>query len=125
MDIPFWVIQPFSCSAIEYEPVLQEQLIDLQSDVEAQCIFRESGWEKLWLKSSERFPVLWEKVRPLLFCFPTTYLAEQGFSQTLYMQTKYRNRLDLVKSGALCLKLTTLSPEVEYLAKSHQAQRSH
>ena len=47
IDIPFWVIQPFSCSAIEYEPVLQEQLIDLQSDVEAQCIFRASGWENL------------------------------------------------------------------------------
>ena len=60
--------------------------------------------------------------RVLLLAFPTTYLVEQGFSQVLHMQSKYRNRLNLTASGALRLKLTSLQPAVKKLAENHQAQ---
>ncbi|CAL8257930.1 unnamed protein product [Arctogadus glacialis] len=68
---------------------------------------------------------LWERVHLLLLAFPTSYLVEQGFSQALHMQSKYRNRLDLVSSGALRLKLTSQCPDVKALAAGHQAQGSH
>ena len=57
--------------------------------------------------------------------FPTSYPAEQAFSQVLHMHSKYRNRLNLIASGALRLKLTSISPSVKRLAANHQAQGSH
>nr|XP_054592103.1 zinc finger BED domain-containing protein 5-like [Nothobranchius furzeri] len=49
----------------------------------------------------------------------------QGFSQVLYMQSKYRNRLNLIASGALRLKLSSLNPSTKTLAANHQGQGSH
>ncbi|XP_010775064.1 zinc finger BED domain-containing protein 5-like, partial [Notothenia coriiceps] len=125
LDVPTWVVQPFQADVAECEPAIQEHLIDIQSDDEAQAIFRTSGWGNMWVKYSQRYPALWEKARLLLLAFPTTYLVEQGFSQVLHMQSKYRNRLNLTTSGALRLKLSSLQPAVKKLAENHQAQGSH
>ncbi|XP_071397542.1 zinc finger BED domain-containing protein 5-like [Centroberyx affinis] len=124
LDVPVWVVQPFQADVTECEPAVQEHLIDIQCDDEAQATFRTSGWGSMWVKYAQRYPALWEKTRLLLLAFPTTYLVEQGFSQVLHMQSKYRNRLDLMASGALWLKLTSLQPAVKKLAENHQAQGS-
>ncbi|XP_071394012.1 zinc finger BED domain-containing protein 5-like [Centroberyx affinis] len=125
LDVPIWVVQPFQADVTECEPAIQEHLIDIQCDDEAQATFRTSGWGSMWVKYAQRYPALWEKSRLLLLAFPKTYLVEQGFSQVLHMQSKYRNRLDLMASGALRLKLTSLQPAVKKLAENHQAQGSH
>ncbi|KAM3833924.1 zinc finger BED domain-containing protein 5-like [Diretmus argenteus] len=124
LDVPLWVVQPFQADVAECEPSIQEHLIDIQSDDEAKAIFRTSGWGSMWITYAQRYPALWEKTRLIILAFPTTYLVEQGFSQVLHMQSKYRNRLDLA-SGALRLKLTSLQPAVKKLAENHQAQGSH
>ncbi|XP_073330750.1 zinc finger BED domain-containing protein 5-like [Pagrus major] len=95
-DVPDWVMEPCRADAVSCEPEIQESLIDLQNDEEAKATFRTSGWRAMW-----------------------------GFSQALHMQTKYRNRLNLVSSGALRLKLTSQCPDVKKLAAVHQAQGSH
>lgn len=125
LDVPEWVTEPFEVDASSIDAAVQESLIDLQNDEEAKATFRISGWRAMWATHGLRFPLLWEKTCVLLLAFPTSYLVEQGFSQALHLQTKYRNRLNLVDSGALRLKLTSVCPDVKKLAASHQAQGSH
>ncbi|XP_030298040.1 zinc finger BED domain-containing protein 5-like [Sparus aurata] len=125
LDVPDWVMEPWKADAVSCEPEIQESLIDLQNDEEAKATFRTSGWRAMWVTQGQRFPPLWERVHLLLLAFPTSYLVEQGFSQVLHMQTKYRNRLNLVSSGALRLKLISQCPDVKKLAAAHQAQGSH
>ncbi|XP_028440786.1 protein FAM200A-like [Perca flavescens] len=125
LEVPEWVTEPFQTNASRSEAEIQETLIDLQNDEEAKATFRACGWRVLWAMHGQRFPLLWKRICFLLLAFPTSYLVEQGFSQALHMQTKYRSRLNLVTSGALRLKLTSLCPDVKKLAASHQAQGSH
>ncbi|XP_051950665.1 zinc finger BED domain-containing protein 5-like [Xyrauchen texanus] len=125
LDVPEWVMEPFQVDVSRTEDEIQETLIDLQNDEEAKSTFRTCGWRVMWATHGQRFPLLWKRIRLLLLAFPTSYLVEQGFSQALHMQTKYRSRLNLVTSGALRLKLTSLCPDVKKLAASHQAQGSH
>jgi len=74
-----------------------------------------------WIKCSKRFPELWGKVKVLLLVFPTTYFAEQGFSQVLHIRNKYRNHLDMNKTGGnvIRLKLTNLQIALKKLADKH------
>ena len=73
---------------------MQEMLIDLQSDKEAREIFRVLGRAGFWIKCNNQFSELWEKVKLFILAFLTTYIAEQGVNEVLYMRNKYRNRLD-------------------------------
>lgn len=125
LDVPEWVMEPFQVDVSRSEAEIQETLIDLQNDEEAKATFRAYGWRVMWATHGQRFPILWKRIRLLLLAFPTSYLVEQGFGQALHMQTKYRSHLNLVTSGALRLKLTSLCPDVKKLSASHQAQGSH
>ncbi|XDV20634.1 hypothetical protein PO909_025934 [Leuciscus waleckii] len=107
LDVPSWAVQPFQTDVIECEPAIQEHLVDIQCDNET------SGWCSMWVKYAQRYPALWQKIRLLILVFPTTYLVEQGFSQVIHMQSKYRNRLDLLASDALRLNVSaTRSKEI-------------
>ncbi|KAJ8010245.1 hypothetical protein DPEC_G00073000 [Dallia pectoralis] len=90
--------------------------------VEAQATFRTSGWGSC--VPNMRSLALWEKTR-LLIAFPTTCLVEQGSSHVLQIQSKYRNCLDLMASGTLQLKLTSLQFAEKKLAEKHQTQGSY
>ena len=122
-----WLVEPFATNINDCDSTMQEMLIDLQSDEEARAIFRAHGWAAFWIKWKNRFPQLWEKVELFILAFPTTYIAEQGFSEVLYMRNKYRNRLDMNATGgdSIRLKLTSLMPAFSNLAKQHQPQGSH
>ncbi|CAL8342268.1 unnamed protein product [Arctogadus glacialis] len=120
LAVPDWVMELLQHDAASSEEASQESIIDLQNNAEAMATFRTSVWRALWLTHGQRFPQLWERFHLLLLVFPTSYLAEQGFSQALHMQSKYRNPLDLVSSGALRLKLTSQCPDVKTLAAGHQ-----
>jgi len=66
------------------------------------------------------------KVKLLLLEFCTMYIAEQSFNQVLHMRNKYRNRLDMNKTGgnAIRLKLTNLQPALKNLQIKSQGQVS-
>jgi len=57
----------------------------------------------------------------LLPVYPATYVAEQGFNQALHMRNKYRNRLDMNKTGgnAMRLKMINLQFVLKTLADKH------
>jgi len=54
-----------------------------------------------FLKCSERFPELLEKVKLFLLASPTMCFVKQGFSQVLHMHNKHRNCLDVNKTGEM------------------------
>jgi len=60
-------------------------------------------------------------VKLLLLAFPTTYFVEQGFCHVLNTRHKYRNRLDMNKTGgnAIRLKLSSLQIDLKKLADKH------
>ena len=61
----------------------------------------------------------------LLLPFPSSYLAECGFSAVNDLLLKKRNRLDITRRGDLRLKLTKLEPDIKSLCRRHDAQGSH
>ena len=61
------------------------------------------------------YPNMWKMVRNLLLPFPTSYLVESGFSAVNNIITKHRNRLRLNERGDLCLLLTKIEPDIQYL----------
>lgn len=81
----------------------------------------------MWVTQGQQFTPLWESIHLLLLAFPTSHIMEQGFSQAPQLQTKYQNRLNLMSSGALRLKLKlkAMSPDVKKVAAAHQVLGSH
>jgi len=70
-------------------------------------------------------PEVWGKVKLLLLLeFPTTYVAEQGFNQVLYMRNKYCNHVDMNHTDGNDLKLTNLKPALKKFTDKSQGQGS-
>uniref|UniRef100_A0A670XYV0 DUF4371 domain-containing protein n=1 Tax=Pseudonaja textilis TaxID=8673 RepID=A0A670XYV0_PSETE len=69
LEVPTWVLNPFTADFGQPYPKLQESLTDLKYDYEAFCV-----------KMRNTYPILWEEVKLLLLAFPSTYLVERGFS---------------------------------------------
>ena len=63
--------------------------------------------------------------RKLLLPFPSSFLAECGFSAVNDLLVNKRNRLVITQRGDLRLKLTKLEPNIKSLCSKHQAQGSH
>ena len=60
----------------------------------------------------------------MFIAFPSSYVVEKGKSSVINILNK-RSNLDISKGGDLRLYLTELQPNIELLANSHQAHRSH
>lgn len=125
LEVPSWVINPFTSNPEEFDPKLQEHLIDVKHDDEAKELFQKYGYENFWVKVRRTYPVLWQEAKLLLLAFPSTYLVETGFSTVQEILTKARNKLQICETGDLRLRLTKMQPDVEKLAEEHQAQGSH
>uniref|UniRef100_A0A5S6Q2I0 DUF4371 domain-containing protein n=1 Tax=Trichuris muris TaxID=70415 RepID=A0A5S6Q2I0_TRIMR len=123
MEVPSWVIDPFSAAELE----LKEELVELQANEELKVKFLKNGYQAFWLQRgiAESYPGLWNIARKLLLAFPSTYLAERGFSVVADLLTKKRNRLQIAKRGDLRLRLTNFKPNVQKLVSSRQIQPSH
>lgn len=61
----------------------------------------------------------------LLLSFPSTYLAEKGFSVIVQLLTKQRNRSGVCINDDLRLTLTNIELNIVTLAATYQAQGSH
>ncbi|KFD51175.1 hypothetical protein M513_07939 [Trichuris suis] len=124
LDIATWILGPYEVPAVEVRPEIQEELIELQSDVIAHNAFGQFG-RGLWIKHDlpNKFPKLWGKVEQFLIAFPSTYLVECAFSKVVSL-TESRNRMDAAARGELRLSLIRLEPEIMKLAKT-RAERSH
>ena len=127
MTIPEWTFNPFQFDVSAAEQDLQDNLLELRNDYEAEVAHRHGGYKAMWLRPSIPllYPRLWSKVEFLLLAFPTSYLVECGFSRLSMLLTKSRNRLDVKDRGDIRMALTEMTPNVKKLAEQHQAQGSH
>ena len=74
-----------------------------------------------WLQKQirEKYPHAWNKVKPYLIAFPSTYLVERGFSAVATILDGRRNRLGIVSRGDLRLFLSNIKPDVMKLVSLH------
>lgn len=123
--IPDWVLEPFS-SLETAELSLQEELIELSTNEELKVKFK-NGYQEFWLQCqiSVLYPALWAASKKFFIAFPSSYLAERGFSIVSNLLTKKRNRLSIVERGDLRLLMTSMEPNIDRLLSLHQAQPSH
>ncbi|KFD50461.1 hypothetical protein M514_08688 [Trichuris suis] len=115
LEVPDWITGPFS-GVENAELQLQEELLELQANEELKPKFN-LGYRAFWLQRviPHLYPGLWNVVRKLLISFPSSYLAERGFSVVADLLTKKRNKLQIVNRGDLRLRLTSTEPDVENL----------
>lgn len=125
MDIPDWVLDPFSNVNTAGSSQLEE-LTELTTNEELKIKFK-NGYQEFWLQKSisQLYPRLWSIVQRFLLAFPSSYLAERGFSAVATLVTKKRNRLHVTERGDLRLFLSKIEPDINKLLKMHQIQPSH
>ncbi|KAG9479972.1 hypothetical protein GDO78_011802 [Eleutherodactylus coqui] len=112
LEIQTWVLNPFSADAGEFHPRLEEQLIDLKHESEAQALFQKCGYECFWMKVKNSYCILWQEVKLLVLTFPSMYLEERGFSASQQLLTKARNKLQIFVRGDLRLRLMKIEPDI-------------
>ena len=78
VNVPPWVIQPFSAEPTYLKVELQDQFIDLQN--EFRMNFKEDRYHIFWGKASGKYPLIWNEVKAQVLSFPTSYLVEKEFS---------------------------------------------
>jgi hypothetical protein len=124
MEIPDWVINPFSDT--DEVGIVEEELIQLRNDSELKPKFKKS-YQYFCLQNEicDHYSALWTVIRKLLLAFPTSYLVECGFSAVVQLCSKQRNRLQISERGDLRLLLSDIKPDVEKLVSLHQAHPSH
>ena len=71
----------------------QEDIIDIQCDEGARTKHKNCSPLNLWLSMSSTYQSLAQNAIPHLLVFPSTWECEQGFSATMSIKTKSRNRL--------------------------------
>ncbi|CAH2108909.1 unnamed protein product [Euphydryas editha] len=127
IDFPTWMMQPLLVDLSDISNMqYQEELAELQNDESVKTLFNIKG-AMAWLceETETKYPNATKYARKLLQPFPSSYLAECGFSAVNDLLIKKRNRLDITQRGDLRLKLSKLEPNIKSLCSKHQAQGSH
>lgn len=127
MNIPLWIADPFIVEVDDIDIKIQEEFIELQTDDLMKVRFQKIGEPLFWMQEDvqRRFPLLHTEAKRFSLPFPSSYLVEMGFGAVSRMQSKARNRFDVVSRGDLRLHLTKIKPDVKKLARLHEAQGSH
>ena len=126
LEIPGWVIDPFTEPSIEVPTHQEEELVSLQNDEDLKPKFKTS-YQAFWMQTAtpKRYPTLWKDIKLFFIAFPTSSLVERGFSAVSRLLTKQRNKLNKTERDNLRLLLTNLHPDVDSLIAMHQAHPSH
>ena len=125
LEIPDWVIDPFTEPSTEGPTHLEEELVSLQNDEYLKPKFKTS-YQAFWMQTAipKRYPTLWKDTQLFFIAFLTSYLVERGFSAVSRILTK-RNKLNITERSYLRLLLTNLLSNVDSLIAMHQAHPSH
>ena len=71
INVPCWVIQPFSADPADLKVELQDRFIDLQNDDEFKMNFKEDRYDIFWCEASGKYLLTWNNVRAWVFSFPS------------------------------------------------------
>jgi len=129
MTIPEWIITPFDVKFedLSVEPECEYELAELSVDIAAKAVFESRSLSDFWynVNTRDKYSKLTAAAEPFLLAFPSSYMVEAGFSHVNAILSKQCNRLNLEDQGDLRLKLTNIQPDVNALARAHQAHPSH
>jgi len=127
IDIPDWIIAPFSTQTDNVDINIQDELAELLSDLEAKTLNKNLTIHKFWtnINIKEKYVKLYDMAEPFMLAFPSSYMVEVGFSHVNSIFTKNRNKFNVELRGDLRLKLTNFEPNIGNLSKKHQAHPSH
>ena len=95
LEIPGWVINPFTEPSAEVPTHLEEELVSLQNDEDLTPKFKTS-YQAFWMQTAipKHYPTLWKDSKLFFIAFLTSYLVERGFSTVSMLLTKQRNKLN-------------------------------
>ena len=125
---PQWLIALHTFDPLidpELDPVMAEEIIEMKENTFFKNKLASIGIYA-WLHTTTLAPNLFKVALPYFLSFPTTWLAEIGFSHVVHILSKKRNRLDIEHRGLLRLNLNqSLIVAIDELVKNHQNQGSH
>ena len=114
LEIPGWVIDPFTEPSTEGPTHLEEELVSLQNyeDLKPKS---QTSYQAFWMQTAipKRYTTLWIDIKLFFIAFPTSYLVERGFSAVSRLVTKQRNKLNITERSDLRLLLTNLHPDFD------------
>lgn len=122
MDIPYWVLDPFSNVITAESSQLKEELLELTTNEEIKLNIR-MAIKNFGCKNQsyvQVYPGLWSIVKCFLIEFLSSYLSERGLSAVATLLTKKGNRLLVIKRGNLRLFLSQFEPNINKLVNLHQ-----
>ncbi|XP_068207531.1 protein FAM200A-like [Palaemon carinicauda] len=102
----------------------EEELATISSDRDLKIKHSTVPIDSFWISVQEEYITLSKKVLSLLLQFSTSYLCELGFSTLNNIKTKKRERLRSTEEE-MRVCLSHIRPNIEEVAKKHQAQVSH
>ena len=90
LELPDWIIDPFSVKTDKVPIDLEEELSDMHNDCEEKARFEMIGYERFWqgVSKGNKFPNMWKVAKLLILVFPTSYLVERGFSAVMQLFNK-------------------------------------
>lgn len=120
-----WVSSPFLAhiDALNLPTSELNQFIELTSDTTLKMLHPRVSLMKFWTQASHEYPELSQKAFKIILPFATSYLCECGFSALVTIKTKYRSRLEV--EDELRLSLSSITPRLDKLCSTVQAQGSH
>ncbi|CAH1103810.1 unnamed protein product [Psylliodes chrysocephalus] len=119
------MMQPILVDLSDISNMQYQEELELQNDESVKTLFN-IKLAMAWLceETEIKYPNSTKCTRKLLLPFPSSYLAECGFSAVNDLLVK-KNRLYITQCRDLRLKLTKLEPNIKSLCSKHQAQGSH
>jgi hypothetical protein len=92
------MFSPFSVDAVSEAKItddLQDNIIDMTTDLRFQTIFKEKFLSELWCEVSKDYSSLGQSAVTALLPFGSTYLCERTFSAMTLIKTRQGNCLQL------------------------------
>lgn len=121
-----WIRNPFmeisdDCGLTLTE---EEELAAISTDRGLKIKYTELSLENFWISIKEEYASISKKALAILLQFSTSYLCELGFSTLTTIKCKKRGTLQCIdEEMRVCL--SNIRPNIEQIAKTHQAHVSH
>ena len=102
---------------------IQEEFIDMLNDESAKNVYTKMCCSDFWIAMIQNFPDLIKIALKGLTPFATTYEREAVFSTLFHIESKYRNRLEVVYDMKVALSKT--QPKIDELIAKKQVHPSY
>ncbi|CAI9732392.1 Hypothetical predicted protein [Octopus vulgaris] len=121
-----WMTDPFDCDPHSAQDKIQEEVIEMKCKEEFQIKFKKESLSEFCQSDTVKslYPNLWSQMSKILWCFPTLCVDKTGFSTMNHILQKERNRFDIISCGDIHICLSSIKPDIEFLAENHQSQGS-